>query len=121
MLYRSLVNTYAVTRSKDDNDRRFIYSQLYSTYLRKSTMRAKCTLKFGHNSLEFFVIITASLCTHSDLSSCTHMNSFAHALFKLWDPLMSQAGFVFQSMKIQYTGMPDRIMIMPIPTSHGET
>lgn len=34
---------------------------------------------------------------------------------------MSQTGFAFQSMKIQYMGMPDRIMIMPMPTSHGET
>jgi len=39
----------------------------------------------------------------------------------LRDALTSQEGFACQSMKIQYTGMPDRIMIMPTPTSHGET
>lgn len=50
-----------------------------------------------------------------------HFNKLPKLTYNLRDALTSQAGFAFQSMKIQYTGMPDRIMITPTPTSHGET
>lgn len=43
----SLILVQSYDCSIDYNHRRFIYSQLYFTYLRKSTTRAECTLNSG--------------------------------------------------------------------------
>lgn len=39
----------------------------------------------------------------------------------LRDADTSHIGLFSQYMKIKYTGIPDKIIIIPTPTSHGET